>query len=448
MTRGRGRTRGRARDYRGRHRGGLVRRGATRPSCCSPRPTTSTRTACPTAPTSSGATTRSTTARPCWRCRRKQNPTVFQKTLGLNDFYFGSDDFEFPLGNIQMVGKSQADMYRGEKPLRDQARAAADAGEHGPPRGRLLAVDRGPAATGEPRHARPRRERADQLHARRTRSRKKRLYGELKALLKHPGMHERPPDPAPRLPQDRHPGRGRRAPGRHVPLRRRPRDVGARHATAGPTSSTTSTWSTRASSRASARSTRRSRRWPTRCASATTCSSAWGPARREGRRAWRMSATSRWSAPRAVVGGGFAGLRVRAARRRRRARHAARPQQLPPVPAAALPGRDVAARAPSDIAFSLRKVFHNDRNVDVKMAEVASVDPAAGRSRRPTGRAGRATPWCWRPAREPNFFGTPGRGAATRSRCTRWTTPSACGRASSACSRTPTATPRCSTRAR
>ena len=47
---------------------------------------------------------------------REENPTVFQKTLGLNDFYFGSDDSEFPLGNIQMVGKSSSQMYRGEKP--------------------------------------------------------------------------------------------------------------------------------------------------------------------------------------------------------------------------------------------------------------------------------------------------------------------------------------------
>jgi choline dehydrogenase-like flavoprotein len=47
---------------------------------------------------------------------REENPTVFQKTLGMNDFYFGSDDFEFPLGNIQMVGKSQTPMFRGEKP--------------------------------------------------------------------------------------------------------------------------------------------------------------------------------------------------------------------------------------------------------------------------------------------------------------------------------------------
>ena len=47
---------------------------------------------------------------------KDENPTVFQKTLGLNDFYFGSDASEYPLGNIQMVGKSQAPMFRGEKP--------------------------------------------------------------------------------------------------------------------------------------------------------------------------------------------------------------------------------------------------------------------------------------------------------------------------------------------
>jgi choline dehydrogenase-like flavoprotein len=48
---------------------------------------------------------------------KEPNPTVFQKTLGLNDFYFGSPDTDYPLGNIQMVGKSVAQMYRGEKPL-------------------------------------------------------------------------------------------------------------------------------------------------------------------------------------------------------------------------------------------------------------------------------------------------------------------------------------------
>jgi len=48
----------------------------------------------------------------------EENPTVFQKTLGVNDFYLnGTGDFDYPMGNIQMVGKSSAPMYRGEKPL-------------------------------------------------------------------------------------------------------------------------------------------------------------------------------------------------------------------------------------------------------------------------------------------------------------------------------------------
>jgi choline dehydrogenase-like flavoprotein len=47
---------------------------------------------------------------------REENPTIFQKTLALHDFYLRSDDSEFPLGSIQMVGKSQAPMFHGEKP--------------------------------------------------------------------------------------------------------------------------------------------------------------------------------------------------------------------------------------------------------------------------------------------------------------------------------------------
>jgi choline dehydrogenase-like flavoprotein len=47
---------------------------------------------------------------------REENPTIFQKTLALNDFYFGGPDDDYPLGNIQMVGKSQSPMFRGEKP--------------------------------------------------------------------------------------------------------------------------------------------------------------------------------------------------------------------------------------------------------------------------------------------------------------------------------------------
>jgi len=44
------------------------------------------------------------------------NPTVFQKTLGLNDFYFGSSEWEFPMGHISFVGKLDADTLRGGAP--------------------------------------------------------------------------------------------------------------------------------------------------------------------------------------------------------------------------------------------------------------------------------------------------------------------------------------------
>jgi choline dehydrogenase-like flavoprotein len=36
------------------------------------------------------------------------NPTVFQKTLGINDFYFGDDEFPYPMGHISFVGKLDA----------------------------------------------------------------------------------------------------------------------------------------------------------------------------------------------------------------------------------------------------------------------------------------------------------------------------------------------------
>jgi choline dehydrogenase-like flavoprotein len=45
---------------------------------------------------------------------KEPNDTVFQKTVGLSDFYFGADDWAFPLGLIQMTGKSHADTLRGE----------------------------------------------------------------------------------------------------------------------------------------------------------------------------------------------------------------------------------------------------------------------------------------------------------------------------------------------
>ncbi len=44
------------------------------------------------------------------------NPTRFQKTLGLNDYYWGAHDFDFPLGHIQMLGKSDKDILRAGAP--------------------------------------------------------------------------------------------------------------------------------------------------------------------------------------------------------------------------------------------------------------------------------------------------------------------------------------------
>lgn len=45
---------------------------------------------------------------------KEPNPTVFQKTLAVSDYYFGSADWEFPLGLIQMCATSHAEQIRGE----------------------------------------------------------------------------------------------------------------------------------------------------------------------------------------------------------------------------------------------------------------------------------------------------------------------------------------------
>lgn len=47
---------------------------------------------------------------------REPNPTVFEKTMGVNDFYFGAEDFAYPLGHIQMLGKTDEQMMKGEAP--------------------------------------------------------------------------------------------------------------------------------------------------------------------------------------------------------------------------------------------------------------------------------------------------------------------------------------------
>ena len=45
---------------------------------------------------------------------REPNETVFQKTLAVSDFYFGADDWKFPLGLIQMCATSHGAQIRAE----------------------------------------------------------------------------------------------------------------------------------------------------------------------------------------------------------------------------------------------------------------------------------------------------------------------------------------------
>jgi choline dehydrogenase-like flavoprotein len=60
---------------------------------------------------------------------REPNPTVFQKTLTLNDFYGPSHYWEYPMGNIQMLGKSDDWQIKEGAPRRLGWAPAASYGE-------------------------------------------------------------------------------------------------------------------------------------------------------------------------------------------------------------------------------------------------------------------------------------------------------------------------------
>ena len=44
------------------------------------------------------------------------NPTIFQKSLSVNDFYFGSEDWTYPMGHISFVGKLDGETLKGGAP--------------------------------------------------------------------------------------------------------------------------------------------------------------------------------------------------------------------------------------------------------------------------------------------------------------------------------------------
>jgi choline dehydrogenase-like flavoprotein len=48
---------------------------------------------------------------------RRRNTSLFQKTLAVNDFYLKGPDWEYPLGNLQTIGKLQAGMLTAAKPM-------------------------------------------------------------------------------------------------------------------------------------------------------------------------------------------------------------------------------------------------------------------------------------------------------------------------------------------
>ncbi|MFL5701621.1 MAG: GMC oxidoreductase, partial [Ktedonobacteraceae bacterium] len=116
---------------------------------------------------------------------KEPNPTKFQKTLGLNDYYEGSDDFGFPLGHIQMLAKSDGAVLKGGAPpftpkftLDYMAKHAVDfwlTSEDLPDPNNRVSVDREGRVT--------------LSYTPNNQVAKQKLYDKLKSMLNHLGMH-------------------------------------------------------------------------------------------------------------------------------------------------------------------------------------------------------------------------------------------------------------------
>ncbi len=48
---------------------------------------------------------------------RRRNPVIFQKTLAMNDFYWGDDEFPYPMGHIQLLGKTDRGIIGADAPF-------------------------------------------------------------------------------------------------------------------------------------------------------------------------------------------------------------------------------------------------------------------------------------------------------------------------------------------
>ena len=159
---------------------------------------------------------------------KEENPTVFQKTLGLNDFYLGATTTSSRWATSRWSASRSADMFRGEKPLETKlapTRTLESTARH--------AVDFWLSTEDLPRpENRVTLDRDGQVrlsYKQTNHESAKRLLPQAQGAARPAGDAQAPPRPAPRLPQDRHPGRGLCPPGGHLPLRHRPRDLGPQH---------------------------------------------------------------------------------------------------------------------------------------------------------------------------------------------------------------------------
>lgn len=61
---------------------------------------------------------------------RKPNLTVFQKTIAINDFYWGEPGYDYPMGHVQLLGKINKDMIAAEAPRLSPGLALDEVAKH------------------------------------------------------------------------------------------------------------------------------------------------------------------------------------------------------------------------------------------------------------------------------------------------------------------------------
>ena len=126
---------------------------------------------------------------------KEPNPTRFQKTLALNDWYLKGEDTDYPWGGIQMLGKSDGEQMRGKAP--HFLAWAAKLTPHRPldsrraSRRRLLAVIRGPARIPTTASASRRRATCTLALVETNPEGLKRLRKKFQSMLSDLGMHHR-----------------------------------------------------------------------------------------------------------------------------------------------------------------------------------------------------------------------------------------------------------------